>query len=86
MFSHRIVHANNLFFHVNHGLRSVTGLKKVFYAVRLCASGQVRDNILFGCAYDAHRYEMVLEACALKSVSFVVSLHCFFQLFNFFSC
>ena len=30
---------------------------------------QVRDNILFGCAYDARRYEMVLDACALKSVS-----------------
>ncbi|CAM9906694.1 unnamed protein product, partial [Laminaria digitata] len=27
----------------------------------------VRDNILFGCKYDAHRYDMVLDACALKS-------------------
>eukprot|EP00903_Cladosiphon_okamuranus_P011464 g10798.t1 len=27
----------------------------------------VRDNILFGCAFDARRYDMVLEACALKA-------------------
>lgn len=61
--------------------------------MRLCLRGdgvgggsQVRDNILFGCAYDAQRYEMVLEACALKSVSSVCLFFCllfFFQLFNF---
>ncbi|CAM9992543.1 unnamed protein product, partial [Ectocarpus fasciculatus] len=28
----------------------------------------VRDNILFGCAFDPRRYDMVLEACALQSV------------------
>ncbi|CAN0430240.1 unnamed protein product, partial [Scytosiphon promiscuus] len=27
----------------------------------------VRDNILFGCPFDARRYDRVLEACALKS-------------------
>ncbi|CAN0100738.1 unnamed protein product, partial [Ectocarpus sp. 4 AP-2014] len=27
----------------------------------------VRDNILFGCAFDPRRYDMVLEACALQS-------------------
>ncbi|CBJ26643.1 conserved unknown protein [Ectocarpus siliculosus] len=27
----------------------------------------VRDNILFGCAFDPRRYDMVLEACALES-------------------
>ncbi|CAM9318351.1 unnamed protein product, partial [Discosporangium mesarthrocarpum] len=26
----------------------------------------LRDNILFGCPYNAQRYEMVLQACALK--------------------
>ena len=62
----------------------------------------MRDNILFGCTYDAHRYEMVLDACALKSVSVLVlfcsglfcsfsvffRLFCLFrfQLFNLFNC
>ncbi|CAN0354496.1 unnamed protein product [Pylaiella littoralis] len=27
----------------------------------------LRDNILFGCSFDAQRYDDVLEACALKS-------------------
>ncbi|CAN0383226.1 unnamed protein product, partial [Hapterophycus canaliculatus] len=34
---------------------------------------QVRDNILFGCPFDARRYDRVLEACALKSVRLSLS-------------
>jgi ATP-binding cassette subfamily C (CFTR/MRP) protein 4 len=31
-------------------------------------SGTIRENILFGDAYDTNRYEMAIKACSLSKV------------------